>query len=412
MKTMNGAEAFAALGKGKKVECRMAGFNADFADISDFAATVYFDPRYEFRIPVEMLQLCGVEFPKPLDIESVEQDQEIFIVYPTCIHSAFFDAGNSIHLDCVRNGFVQAIENDAKLQMKAICAAMGSDVNYPPVIPLEQKKKRSKKTKNDSETVYNEGTVPASHEAPTDVLQVDDPLPFFNEPESSAESSNNEKAVEDSIETDPVKLVEKFTAQINGFTDTNGVLSFRNVFLANGHLDREHTQHLCKLTEDKLLELDPEQYTPKLKSPSENLSIEELQRLQAEAEKLVTENRLAEQAESEYQTLLKELLEGVANAATPAEVNSHTRYTKPWTELQRKPLLNAIHKRLQELAPAEAEIKMPPSLMVQIQNAPDLTTLDALEIDVSTRHADIQPRLMSYVKQRRFELENQASEAS
>ena len=30
--------------------------------------------------------------------------------------------------------------------------------------------------------------------------------------------------------------------------------------------------------------------------------------------------------------------------------------------------------------------------MVQIQNAPDLTALDALEIDVSTRHPDIQPR--------------------
>ena len=43
--------------------------------------------------------------------------------------------------------------------------------------------------------------------------------------------------------------------------------------------------------------------------------------------------------------------------------------------------------------------------MVQIQNAPDLTALDALEIDVSARHPDIQPRLMGYVKKRRFELE-------
>lgn len=105
-------------------------------------------------------------------------------------------------------------------------------------------------------------------------------------------------------------------------------------------------------------------------------------------------------------------MSSIANSSTPAEVNAHIRDTKSWTEIQRKPLLDAIHKRLQELAPAEAEIKMPPSLMVQIQNAPDLTTLDTLEIDVSTRHADIQPKLMGYVKQRRFELENQASEAS
>ena len=68
----------------------------------------------------------------------------------------------------------------------------------------------------------------------------------------------------DSVETDRVKLVEKFTAQIDQFTKEDDVLSFRHVFLANGHLDQKDQQHLCKLTEDKLLELDPEQYTPKV----------------------------------------------------------------------------------------------------------------------------------------------------
>ncbi|HAV5400811.1 TPA: hypothetical protein JI075_15900, partial [Acinetobacter baumannii] len=51
----------------------------------------------------------------------------------------------------------------------------------------------------------------------------------------------------------------------------------------------------------------------------------------------------------------------------------------------------------------------PPSLMVQIQNAPDLTTLDALEIDVAARDPQIQSRLMDFVKKRRFELENHTS---
>lgn len=50
--------------------------------------------------------------------------------------------------------------------------------------------------------------------------------------------------------------------------------------------------------------------------------------------------------------------------------------------------------------------------MVQIQNAPDLSTLDALEIDVSGRHPDIQPKLMGYVKKRRYELEHQNGAAS
>ncbi|WP_180175846.1 hypothetical protein [Acinetobacter sp. YH12025] len=156
-----------------------------------------------------------------------------------------------------------------------------------------------------------------------------------------------------------------------------------------------------------------EQNTPKPEHTADNLSVEELKRLQFEAEKLVVEKKLAsESADGDYQNLLNDLLTRATNAPTPREATALTGYTRNWTEAQRKPLLDAIHKRLRELAPAEAEIKTPPSLMVQIQNAPDLTALDALEIDVSARSPEIQPKLMDYVKKRRFELENQASEVS
>lgn len=110
----------------------------------------------------------------------------------------------------------------------------------------------------------------------------------------------------------------------------------------------------------------------------------------------------------EYQKTLETLLQRVNDSKTPAEVNAVYRYARTWTDEQTKPLLLATHKRLEELAnikPVEGE---PPSLMVQIQNAPDLTTLDALEIDVSARDPQIQPRLMDFVKKRRFELENPA----
>ncbi len=72
-----------------------------------------------------------------------------------------------------------------------------------------------------------------------------------------------DQAESEVIETDPVKLVQKFAAQIEQFTKVGDVLSFRHVFLANGHLDQKDQQHLCKLCEDKVLELDPEQYAPK-----------------------------------------------------------------------------------------------------------------------------------------------------
>ncbi|EPC7178054.1 hypothetical protein ACR2RG_000204 [Acinetobacter baumannii] len=110
----------------------------------------------------------------------------------------------------------------------------------------------------------------------------------------------------------------------------------------------------------------------------------------------------------EYQKTLDTLLQRVKESKTPEEVNAVYRYTRKWDDKQMEPLLQATHKRLSELTdnkPAESD---PPSLMVQIQNAPDLTTLDALEIDVAARDPLIQPKYMGYIRKRRYELENLA----
>ncbi|RKG47491.1 hypothetical protein D7V64_16685 [Acinetobacter cumulans] len=399
MNILNGTKAFEAMSAGQKIECRHVGSDLDFDEIRNFPATVFIDQEYEFRVAVVYMLIGAIRVPEATK-EAPAKGTLCFTpsLLTTELSKSFKWKNSDLDLALLQRGQVHLYEENAVIHAQALITISHGSF------------KADEASTADNELPWEDKNVqnPTSNDVEDKSFERQSSIQIIKQgPVTAVEDSLSE-----GIETDPVKIIEKFTAQINACTSNDTVLALRHVFMANGHLDREHTQHLCKLTEDKLLELDPEQYTPKLESPSENLSIEELQRLQAEAEKLVTENRLAEQAESEYQALLKELLEGVANASTPAEVNSHTRYTKPWTELQRKPLLNAIHKRLQELAPAEAEIKMPPSLMVQIQNAPDLTTLDALEIDVSTRHADIQPKLMGYVKQRRFELENQASEAS
>ncbi|MDC5226467.1 hypothetical protein OHW46_12655 [Acinetobacter baumannii] len=111
----------------------------------------------------------------------------------------------------------------------------------------------------------------------------------------------------------------------------------------------------------------------------------------------------------EYQKALDALLQRVKESKTPEEVNAVYRYTRTWNDKQMKPLLLATHKRLEELEKSKAQANEPPSLMVQIQNAPDLTTLDALEIDVAARDPQIQSRLLDFVKKRRFELENATS---
>ncbi|HAV6142992.1 hypothetical protein DLI69_08935 [Acinetobacter baumannii] len=108
----------------------------------------------------------------------------------------------------------------------------------------------------------------------------------------------------------------------------------------------------------------------------------------------------------EYLKTLDTLLQRVKESKTPAEVNAVYRYTRTWDDEQMKPILLATHKRLEELEKEKASANEPPSLMVQIQTAPDLTTLDALEIDVAARDPQIQPKLMGYVRKRRYELEN------
>ncbi|WP_049081528.1 hypothetical protein [Acinetobacter baumannii] len=124
------------------------------------------------------------------------------------------------------------------------------------------------------------------------------------------------------------------------------------------------------------------------------------------SEDLLTPVTNETEVDPEYQKKLDTLLQRVKESKTPDEVNAVYRYTRTWSDKQMEPLLQATHKRLSELTenkPAESD---PPSLMVQIQNAPDLTTLDALEIDVAARDPLIQPKYMGYIRKRRYELEN------
>ncbi|WP_336939645.1 hypothetical protein [Acinetobacter pittii] len=133
--------------------------------------------------------------------------------------------------------------------------------------------------------------------------------------------------------------------------------------------------------------------------PSEN-DVEKAQTTEPAIESEITD--------PEYQKKLDTLLQRVKDSKTPDEVNAVYRYTRTWSDKQMEPLLLATHKRLEELEKSKAQATEPPSLMVQIQNAPDLTTLDALEIDVAARDPQIQSRLMDFVKKRRYELENPA----
>lgn len=267
MNILNSKEAFEAMMAGRNIMCRAVGELMDFDDLSQFPATIFAMPGYEFCIKVETMELAGITFAKPLTLDDVVEDQDIYIVYPDHISHVKFSRQCSEHFACVRNGFAQLDQENAVLQLEALGELFGRVICYPPVIDnvAKTKKKRSGKVKNETE----QAGIPAGPgDAVPDIEK--QPEPEVIQPIEAIEQEatiNTETPVTeieaDSVETDRVKLVEKFTAQIDQFTKEDDVLSFRHVFLANGHLDQKDQQHLCKLTEDKLLELDPEQYMPK-----------------------------------------------------------------------------------------------------------------------------------------------------
>ena len=111
----------------------------------------------------------------------------------------------------------------------------------------------------------------------------------------------------------------------------------------------------------------------------------------------------SEQASEDFESILADLIERASIAQSPAEANALFKYTKGWTQEQYAPLHAAVSRRLAELPQPEA--KEPPSLLVRIQKAADLTELDALEIDVSARDPKIVPTLMAEVYKRRKQLE-------
>lgn len=383
MNILNGTEAFEAMMAGRNIMCRAAGELVAFDDLDQFPATVFAKPGYEFCIKIDTIEVAGITFTKPLTIDEYQEGQDVFVIntYLPSIYVVNFKTAALIQ--SINSGFVQRDAENAELQLKALSKSLGRDIaDVPSIVRLGEEPKKQRAPRKKSEAPKEQAEqAQVSSEKPGDV--------------STGE-----------IETDPVKIVESFTTQINECVKVESVLSLRYSFSANGYLEREHVQNLFELVEAKLIELDPEQYTPK--AETEDLSVEALKNLQQDAEDLIKGVNDQVQADENRITLLNDLLERASNSETPAEANALIKYTSEWTEEQRKPLLNAIHNRLKDLSAFTTTETEPPSLMMQIQNAKDLNELECLEVEVFNRHPDIQPKLMDFVKRRRFELKNGA----
>lgn len=336
---LNAQEAFNALRSGKTVLCRH--ILGEFDSLDQFPATVFALPEHEFCIKIETIELAGITFTKPLALDEVQPEQDVFLIQPqTLILQYKFNENIEELVTGIRSGFAQRDFENAKRQYEAICSAVGGSIFEVSLELAEQpKKKRQSKKQNDSAEIKQQ-----SNQATNDDNSLDDIIGPV-----TAQSPETNVSFED-ISAAAISKAQEIDNQIQERKWT-----------------RFHNDKPCLYLGDK----------------------------------------------SQYEIEYADLTAVVIHAKTPDEANSVVVKTQHWTEEQRKPLLSAISKRLCEL---QEQLKVqpnePPSLTVQIQNAPDLTALDALEIDVYTRHPDIQPRLMGYVKKRRFELKQPTSVSS
>ncbi|WP_087546689.1 hypothetical protein [Acinetobacter sp. WCHA39] len=405
---LNAQEAFAALQKGKTVLCRYAGngnLHADknFSTLDQMPATVFVLPNYEFCVQVEMLELAGIKFTKPLTIDEIEQGQDVFLIQPHAVILQYkFNENIDELVDGIHGGFVQRDFENAQLQYKAFCEAVGgTPIQVNLELAEQPKKKRGRKSTEQNETSE-------SKQQTNDDTSLDDILGPIGIQSPSPNTADPELSI----------LCDAFITEIDAAVSDQDLKAIRTRINSNGDLTEVESAELETRINLKSASFEKEQSLV----PFENIAAAAV----AQAKKVDEETQEREWTrfhndkpyldlgnKSQYEIEYADLSAVVIHAQSSDEANSVVEKTHHWTTDQRNPLLSLISKRLCELQEqSKVQPKEPPSLMVQIQNAPDLTTLDALEIDVSARHPDIQPRLMGYVKKRRFELEQIESASS
>ncbi|WP_336150975.1 hypothetical protein [Acinetobacter pittii] len=364
---LTAAEAFAALQNGKTVLCRPAGDMLDFADLDQFPASVFGKPGFEFCIKIETIELAGITFTKPLTIDEYEDGQEVFVISTYSPTVYVLDFKTNALIDSINSGFVQRDAENAKLQLKALSKALGFEVSDDlSVIRLgdEKKKQRGKKSKA---------------EKPIEVISAE------IQPTIVITEQTNVTTSEDLLapETSDTDIKPNVNAQFEILLDAIRICQSE------------------KELDSTCANLEKEGFSPEQIKSIDDAKQNRLTELDAQEIDAVTS--MPENFES--------LVQSIPNAHTPEEVNSVVRYTSKWTEEQRKPLLNEMHKRLSELNQTKQQDDGLSPLIVRLQYAPDLNTLEELEREIPSRHPDVHKTLWNMAKKRRGEL-NAASTPS
>ena len=132
MNILNGTEAFAALAAGQQIECRLIHDDHDFQDIKQFTATVYFDPRYEFRIAVKFFKIGEMNVPEPAK-EQPTKGTQCFVpsILTEELSKSFKWKSSSSDLALMQRGQVHLIKEHAETHALALITVSGGSVEAP-----------------------------------------------------------------------------------------------------------------------------------------------------------------------------------------------------------------------------------------------------------------------------------------
>ncbi|MCH7331874.1 hypothetical protein [Acinetobacter modestus] len=466
---LNAQEAFAAVITGRNVLARLNFGNEpeEFAPISNFPADIYAKPHVEYCIQIETILINGFEFTKPYSLDELNAGQDVFLIsHNGDIVKGLYIPESEELVSCVNNGSVQRDFENAQKHAKAIQSLLGIEndlvlkvVDFEKYFNPESKtKKRAAKKQSEAGEIKQQSNQAANDDNSSDDIiepaKAQSPTSIDVEKKASTDLSSDDVVLNQLLKVDSIELLEKmeasfeksksnisdekvqtytrifeqkrkdltpdpelsvlcdaFVDEINAATSNEEIKAIRTRINSNGDLTEVESAELATRINLKSALFEKDQTSV----PFENIAAAAV----AQAKKVDEETQEREWTrfhndkpyldlgnKSQYEIEYADLSAVVIHAQSSDEANSVVEKTHHWTTDQRKPLLSLISKRLCELqGQSKVQPKEPPSLMVQIQNAPDLTALDALEIDVSARHPDIQPRLMGYVKKRRFELE-------
>jgi hypothetical protein len=486
---LNAQEAFAALCLGKTVLCRH--ILGEFDSLDQFPATIWVMPEHEFCIKIETIVLAGITFTKPLALEDVKPNQDLFVIQPNgVIHHYKFDNSDML-ADCIINGFAQRDAENAELHLKAFCKFFShdyfsiehtniqiidktNDSNHwkiadnnevldanddislddilgpassqvletlkveevkTPTATIDYKPKRTRGSKKESvypQIEHNKdlvidaiATCVTAEEVKTTCFGLEnngfnqdqsdaidkaknEKLDQLSQEKTAAENAAHELLIQSQVETHYAELsvlCDAFITEIDAAVSDQDLKAIRTRINSNGDLTEVESAELATRLNLKSASFEKEQSTVSFESVAA-AAVAHAQKLDEETQQ---KNSSGKSNNDEYQDKLATLKQRVDESKTPTEVNVVVKYTSGWSEDQRAPLLQYMHKRLEELQQNKAEVA--PSLMVRIQNAPDLTELDALEIDVSSLDPVIQPEMMRYIRTRRLELEKASTAA-